>query len=163
MRVSDLEYFPPNGHPSPYGSPVLIVREDKLGYGLLSSGVTLRAVGWLGSWNFTRGVTDEKCIDRLFEAYPTKIISDGTMGWHTCEICFGKEPDDSSLFFILHLVWYGLRETFNKFREIVFDKKPKDSASLARPQFSGVGGNYSFMGTGIIWLNMKKRSICVPR
>lgn len=52
MEFSDLHEFP-NGHPpSPYGEPLLVV---KVGDGMLPSGLTLRAVGWLERVGFPTG------------------------------------------------------------------------------------------------------------
>ncbi len=137
MRIRDLKKFPPNSHPSPHGYPILMVRENKLGHGVLPKGVTLCAVGWLGSWNLSRGVTSEECIDRLFEAYPTKIISDGAMGSHKCEICFGKDTGDLGFAFVFHLAQLGLKITFEKFMESSFlDKKSKYSVFSTSPTVS---------------------------
>jgi hypothetical protein len=51
-----------------------------------SSGVY--AVGWLGSFVPTTGPTPDECIQRLFDAHADGWgLSDGSLGWHDCEIC----------------------------------------------------------------------------
>ncbi len=50
------------------------------------------AVGWLGNCVETKGTIPDKCINNLFKAYSEDQIHwDGTLGWHNCEICSGKE------------------------------------------------------------------------
>jgi hypothetical protein len=52
----------------------------------------LCAVGWLGDFIPSEGKTPSECISRLWNAYETKhIISDGTAGFHNCELCHGKD------------------------------------------------------------------------
>jgi hypothetical protein len=53
----------------------------------LPAGTVLRAVGWLGDRVPSSGDTREECIDGLMLAYEAnRVLSDGTMGWHDCEI-----------------------------------------------------------------------------
>lgn len=51
------------------------------------------AIGWLGDDIENTGDVPELCIDRLFHFYKNNyIITDGTSGYHSCEICSGREP-----------------------------------------------------------------------
>jgi hypothetical protein len=93
VYIEDLQKFPASHHPSPYDFPVPVQKHGKWGYGLLPSGMTLCAVGWLGSSVKHRNAPVlAGCIDSLFKAYLNGlVISDGTMGWHNCELCVGDD------------------------------------------------------------------------
>ena len=53
--------------------------------------INVIAIGWLGDSVENIGATPDKCIDRLFKYYSSSIIDDGSMGFHSCEICSGSE------------------------------------------------------------------------
>ena len=92
MKIPDLTRFSPDHSPSPYGFPLPLKSGDTWGIGCLPEGTTLLAVGWLGSPVKSKGSVPEDVVDALFEAYETKaIFSDGTAGWHDCELCPGPE------------------------------------------------------------------------
>jgi len=56
------------------------------------AGLTLLSVGWLGRDVPSTGDVPTECIDRLVDAYAArKFVSDGSHGWHDCEICTTKE------------------------------------------------------------------------
>ena len=62
------------------------------GQGVLPNRMILAAVGWLGDRVPSEGETPAKCISLLWEAYKTRIvISDGSAGWHDCELCQGEQ------------------------------------------------------------------------
>jgi len=91
MKIPDLEQFSPGSPPSPYGMPLSLSRDQEWGEGLLDDDVTLQAVGWLGDLADPVGDVSDSCIDKLFSAYERNLIfSDGTMGWHDCEMCSGE-------------------------------------------------------------------------
>jgi hypothetical protein len=95
MMIPDLKEleFWPGSPPSPEPYPVTIERDGKLGYGFLSSDMTLRPVGWLGDRVTSIGDVPASCIDKLFLAYERGLIfSDGSAGFHVCEICRGRKP-----------------------------------------------------------------------
>jgi hypothetical protein len=88
MYIEDLTQLPPNHPPSPYNFPVSFRRDNKWGQGLLHDGLVLYTVGWLGDYVPSEGITPPECISRLCDAYKAKhVISDGTAGWHNCELC----------------------------------------------------------------------------
>lgn len=88
MFIPDLQEFPSDHPPTPYGFRLPIKRGGKVGSAHLPADTVLRAVGWLGNQVPSSGDTREECIDRLVLAYERKqVLSDGTMGWHDCEIC----------------------------------------------------------------------------
>ena len=92
MYIEDLTQLPPGHPPSPYYIPVSLRKVDKWGQGILPEGLVLRAVGWLGDFNPHEGNTPPECVSRLWEAYASKrIISDGTAGFHNCELCHGEQ------------------------------------------------------------------------
>lgn len=92
MFIPDLQEFPSAHPPTPYRFPLLINRGGEFGSGLLPAGTVLRAVGWLGDQVPSSGDTREECIDGLMLAYEgEKVVSDGTMGSHNCEICTTKD------------------------------------------------------------------------
>ncbi len=92
MMIPDLKQFSPGSPPSPYGMPLSISRDGEWGEGLLTDDVSLRTVGWLGDLADSVGDVSGSCIDKLFIAYERNLIfSDGTMGWHDCEMCSGEE------------------------------------------------------------------------
>jgi len=52
----------------------------------------LCAAGWLGDCVPSVGRTPPDCISRLCEAYQSDlVISDGTAGFHNCELCDGED------------------------------------------------------------------------
>jgi len=88
MFIPDLQEFPSAHPPTPYGFPLPILRGGEFGSGVLPAGTVLRAVGWLGDRVPSSGDTPDECIDGLVVAYETqRVLSDGTRGWHDCEIC----------------------------------------------------------------------------
>jgi len=93
MMIPDLQVFPPNHPPSPFPFPVVMLQQDdELAIGQLPDSVVLYAIGWLGDQIPTTGDVPDECIARLFSAYDSKeTISDGTKGWHDCEICATPE------------------------------------------------------------------------
>ena len=93
MYIEDLSQLPPNHPPSPYNFPVPCQKDNKWGQGILQDGLALYTVGWIGDFVPSTGHTPFECISRLFSAYKSKfVISDGTAGWHNCELCH-KETD----------------------------------------------------------------------
>ncbi len=92
MEIPDLTRFSPDHPPSPYGFPLPLKSGDTWGIGRLPKGSTLLAVGWLGSSVKSNGPVEEDVVEALLEAYDTKaVFSDGTAGWHDCELCPGPE------------------------------------------------------------------------
>jgi hypothetical protein len=92
LEIADLTEFPPNHPPSPYNFPVSIKQGDTWGSGSLPEGLSLVAVGWLGATVPSTGEVDGEIIDALIKAYESKaIFSDGSAGWHDCELCPGPE------------------------------------------------------------------------
>jgi hypothetical protein len=92
MDIPDLTRFPPDHPPSPYAFPLPLKSGEKWGVGRLPEGSALVAVGWLGNSVQSSGPVAEEVVDLLFEAYETKaVFSDGTAGWHNCELCPGPE------------------------------------------------------------------------
>lgn len=92
MYIEDLTQLSLNHPPSPYNFPVALKKGNRWGQGVLQLGLTLCAVGWLGDCVPNEGETPSECISQLWEAYKTRmVISDGTAGWHDCELCKGKE------------------------------------------------------------------------
>ena len=88
MEIADLLAFPPDHPPSPYFLPVVAeIQEGRVVMSRLADGLTLIAVGWLGSRVPVRGAVPDVCIDRLADAYESKLtFSDGLAGIHGCEI-----------------------------------------------------------------------------
>lgn len=87
MFIEDLTLLPP-GSPSPYSFPVSVKKGERWGYGLLDDGLVLCAVGWLGDFVPNEGKTPSECVSRLWDAYKSEtVVSDGTAGWHNCELC----------------------------------------------------------------------------
>jgi hypothetical protein len=92
MKIPDLTEFPPDHHPSPYGFPLPLLSGEKWGIGHLPEGSTLVAVGWLGNSVTSKGSVEKDVLDALLEAYESNaVFSDGTAGWHDCELCPGPE------------------------------------------------------------------------
>ena len=92
MKIPDLTKFSPEHSPSPYGFPLPLMSGETWGIGRLPDGSTLLAVGWLGNSVKSKGSVAEDVVDALLEAYETKaVFSDGTAGWHDCELCPGPE------------------------------------------------------------------------
>ena len=92
MFIEDLTKLPPGHPPSPYNFPIQIHKRGKWGEGILPDGLTLYTVGWVGNTLPNKGETPSRIISRLWEAYELKlVISDGTQGWHDCELCSGKD------------------------------------------------------------------------
>ncbi|MGF1577831.1 MAG: hypothetical protein ACFCD0_00550 [Gemmataceae bacterium] len=89
MEFPDLQEFPHSHLPSPYGKPLLVV---KVGDGMLSEGIKLRAVGWLEREGFPTGIVPKQCIDHLVSALSGGIFSDGYRGCHTCTLCGQSLP-----------------------------------------------------------------------
>jgi len=91
MFIKDLTQFPPNHPPSPYNFPLFLRKGSRSGQVNLQDGLVLCAVGWLGDNIPSEGKTPSECISRLWDAYKSKIvISDGTAGFHNCELCHGE-------------------------------------------------------------------------
>jgi hypothetical protein len=92
LHIEDLTLLPDGHPPSPYSFPVSLQKEGKWGYGLLPEGLSLCAVGWLGSSIPVEGKMPNECIRRLWKAYKSKlVVVDGTAGWHDCELCEGHD------------------------------------------------------------------------
>ena len=90
MYIKDLTQFTAGHPPSPYNFPIFLQKDDVWGQGILPDGLSLFAVGWLGDRIPSKGVTPSECISRLWYAYkPEQILSDGTAGFHNCELCHG--------------------------------------------------------------------------
>ena len=90
MKYQDLHKFPEGHPPSPYEFPVSIFNVGEV---YLPAELQLFAVGWIEEAGFTTGAVPEECIEALIAAYPTKIIPDGTRGWHTCTLCEVEIPE----------------------------------------------------------------------
>ena len=92
MNIKDLTQFPAGHPPSPYNFPIQFQKGNKWGEVFLQDGLTLITIGWLGDCIPNRGATSSKCISRLWDAYEAElVISDGTAGWHDCELCHGED------------------------------------------------------------------------
>jgi len=92
MYIEDITQLPPNHPPSPYNFPVSLRKDNRWGQGILQDGLILCAVGWLGDCVLCEGKTPSECISRICDAYKSKLfISDGTAGWHNCELCHGDD------------------------------------------------------------------------
>jgi len=92
MYIEDITQLPPTQPPTPYNFPVSIRKDKRWGQGILQDGLILCAVGWLGDYVPCEGKTPSECISRIFDAYKSKlVISDGTAGWHNCELCHGDD------------------------------------------------------------------------
>ena len=89
MEYKDLYKFPEGHPPSPYDRPVWVF---KVGEVWLPANLSLYAVGWIEEPGFTTGEAPEEFVEELVAAYPDKIVSDGTRGWHTCTLCEEKMP-----------------------------------------------------------------------
>lgn len=89
MKYEDLYKFPEGNPPSPYEFPVNIFNVGEV---YLPAEFQLYAVGWIEEPGFTTGTVPDECIEALIAAYPTKIVSDGTRGWHTCTLCEVEMP-----------------------------------------------------------------------
>ncbi len=90
MKYKDLYKFPEGHPPSPYDKPVKILNVGEV---YLPAGLQLFAVGWIEDPGFTTGTVPDECIEALISANPTKIIPDGTRGWHTCTLCNEEMPE----------------------------------------------------------------------
>jgi hypothetical protein len=91
MKYPDLYHFPEGHPPSPYDIPVRILNVGEV---YLPAGLQLFAVGWIEEAGFTTGTVPEECIEALIAAYPTKIVADGTRGFHTCTLCDVELPQE---------------------------------------------------------------------
>ena len=92
MEIPDLTQFSADHPPSPYNFPLQLKLGNTWGTGRLPEGSTLLAVGWLGNSVKSSGTVSEQVVEELIEAYLTKaFFSDGTAGWHDCELCPGPE------------------------------------------------------------------------
>jgi hypothetical protein len=92
MEIPDLTRLPADHPPSPYDFPLPLKSGDKWGAGGLPHGSVLVAVGWLGNSVNSSGSVEDDVVDALLEAYVSKaVFSDGTAGWHDCELCPGPE------------------------------------------------------------------------
>ena len=89
MKYEDLYKFPEGHPPSPYDKPVVIFGVGEVH---LPAGLQLVAVGWIEEAGFTTGAVPEEFVEALIAAYPTKIVPDGTRGWHTCTLCHVVMP-----------------------------------------------------------------------
>jgi hypothetical protein len=84
MKYEDLYRFPEGHPPSPYEHPVRI---RNVGEVYLPAELKLFAIGWIEESDFTTGDVPAEVIEILITEHPTKIISDGTRGVHTCTLC----------------------------------------------------------------------------
>ena len=92
MFIPDLVVASPDQPPSPYPFPLPLRKDDKWGVGRLPPGLTLHPVGWLGDSVPTSGPVPNEVVATLLREYGTgAIFSDGTAGWHDCELCPGPE------------------------------------------------------------------------
>ena len=93
MTIPDLLVLPAGHPPSPYPFPPPIgTRDGETTLGELPKQIKLCAVGWLGHEVTASGEVAAECVDLLVDAYDSKLVfSDGTMGWHDCEICTTEE------------------------------------------------------------------------
>jgi hypothetical protein len=89
MKYEDLYKFPEGYPPSPYEKPVMIFNVGEV---YLPTDLQLFAVGWIEEAGFTTGAVPEEFVEALVAAYPTKIVPDGTRGWHTCTLCHVVMP-----------------------------------------------------------------------
>jgi hypothetical protein len=90
--IPDLVVASPDQPPSPYPFPLPIRRHEKWGIGTLPPGLALLPVGWLGNSVPTTGSAPPEVIEALLREYQTgAIFSDGSAGWHDCELCPGPE------------------------------------------------------------------------
>ena len=91
MHIKDLMRLPAGHPPSPYNFPLPLQRDGKWGEGCLPDNFELFAVGWLDNSVPTRGKVHAECLDALFEAFIAgRIFTDGTSGFHNCELCSGE-------------------------------------------------------------------------
>ena len=84
MIYQDLYKFPEGHPPSPYEFPLTIFNVGEVH---LPQGLQLFAVGWLEESDFPTGTLPDEFVEALIAAYPSKIVPDGTRGWHTCTLC----------------------------------------------------------------------------
>jgi len=92
MEIPDLSRFSADHPPSPYSFPLPLKRGDEWGVGRLPDGSILVAAGWLGNSVTSNGPVPDDVVDLLLDAYETNaVFSDGTQGWHDCELCPGPE------------------------------------------------------------------------
>jgi hypothetical protein len=93
MFIPDLTQFPVDHPPSPYNHPVIHRRDGVWGIVQLPPNTHLYAVGWLDNCVPVTGQIPDECITALFIAnVHNTIISDGTLGWHDCELCSKNGP-----------------------------------------------------------------------
>jgi hypothetical protein len=92
MLIEDLMRLPAGHPPSPFNFPLPLQKDGRWGEGRLPDDLELFAVGWLGNSVSTRGQVHADCIDGLYEAYTAgRIFTDGTSGFHNCELCSGDD------------------------------------------------------------------------
>lgn len=89
MKYQDLYQFPEGHPPSPYEFPVHILN---VGDVYLPAELQLYAIGWIEEAGFTTAEVPDEFVEALIAAYPSKIIPDGTRGWHTCTLCSVEMP-----------------------------------------------------------------------
>jgi hypothetical protein len=87
MEFPDLHEFSPGHPPSPYEKPVSVV---KVGSGMLSKGLRLRAVGWIERPGFPIGKVPKEFVDAVVGALGRAPFHDGYRGIHPCMLC-GEE------------------------------------------------------------------------
>ena len=110
MKIPDLTVFPSGHHPSPYNFPLPLKSGEKWGIGRLPEGSTLLAIGWLGDSVTSKGPVEDEVVDALLQAYESNaIFSDGTAGWHDCELCPGPEAWYSDGKVGPVIIWRGRR------------------------------------------------------
>ncbi len=90
MFIPDLTQLPADHPPSPYNVPLFCNRNGKPSLGRLPRETIVYAVGWLDDQTTTSGRIPDECIEVLFDAYISgAIFSDGSRGWHDCQLCSG--------------------------------------------------------------------------
>ena len=89
MKYKDLHKFPEGHPPSPYEFPPYIL---DVGEVELPAGLKLYAVGWIEKPGFATGDVPDEVVEALIAAYPSKLIPDGTRGWHICTLCDEEMP-----------------------------------------------------------------------
>ncbi len=91
MKYPDLYQFPEGHPPSPYENPVKIFRVGEVS---LPAGLSLVAVGWIEEAGFPTGAVPDEFVEALIAAYPSKVVPDGTRGWHVCTLCNVEIPKE---------------------------------------------------------------------
>jgi hypothetical protein len=89
MKYPDLYLFPQGHPPSPYDIPIGTPSTGDL---YLPEGLSLYAVGWIEDKGYTKGDVPDDLLVTLLAAFPDKVVSDGTRGYHTCTYCQKYKP-----------------------------------------------------------------------